>query len=260
MIILKAFVIFLHPESPAAVYKNPCRLGMNILTRFLNFYLSLVDLVWSQHRVECEICGGASRKFGYGAAISIDWFPRNEVCLKCGAKKRTRTIITLLVHHVNLTSGKFIVVDVGASGSTTRYFERYPNIQYLTIDKFKHADVNSDITDIALPSNSVDVVICSHVLEHVEDYRGGIAELFRILKPGYHGIIAVPQTVGLKTSRRTMLKTFHGYGHIWEFGDDFSDKLADMGFEVSTVYQESTEDAYAKHNSEPFHIVLKPGA
>jgi len=207
--------------------------------------------------VECNICGWRGRKFGYGSAISVDYFSRNEVCLKCGSNQRIRTIIALLAHNVNLTERKLIVANVGASSSTRRYFEQYPNVQYLTVDKFKSADINSDITNIALPGDFVDVVICCHVLEHIEDYRKAMSELLRILKPGHRGIIAVPQTLGLKTSRRRMLRTFHGYGHIWEFGDDVSDKLADVGFQVSTLY-ESTKGQYAKPNSEPFYIVLKP--
>ena len=249
---LKGFQIFLHPKSPAAIYRDPRRFEVNLRAIILNLGLRTADLIQPQPRAECNICGWQGRKFGYTAAISVYYFVPDEICLKCGSNRRTRMLIALLAQHVNLTGPKLTVVEVGPSSSTWRYFAQYPNLQYLTVDCFKEADIKSDITDINLLSNSVDVIICCHVLEHVENYHQAMTELYRILKPGQHGIIAVPQTPGLRVSRRTTTAaTFQGYGHIWEFGDDFSDQLARAGFQVATVYG-ATE--------EPFHIVSKPNA
>jgi SAM-dependent methyltransferase len=144
------------------------------------------------------------------------------------------------------------IVEIGPSPSTRRFFERYPHLTYLTVDRFKEADIFSDVTNINLSSHSVDVIICCHVLEHIEAYRQGISELYRILKLGGRGFIAVPQTPGLKVSRRITAPTFLGYGHLWEFGDDFAGQLAQAGFQVFTHYDPAGD--------EPFHLVTKPGA
>ena len=40
--------------------------------------------------------------------------------------------------------------------------------------------------------SSVDFFICSHVLEHVEDDRKALRELYRILRQGGQGILIVP--------------------------------------------------------------------
>ena len=45
------------------------------------------------------------------------------------------------------------------------------------------------------PDNSYDAVVCSHVLEHVNDKKA-LAELFRILRPGGHLIFMVPLIEG----------------------------------------------------------------
>ena len=45
-----------------------------------------------------------------------------------------------------------------------------------------HADVVLNIEGIALPDESVDIVLVSHVLEHVNDAKA-LRELFRILQP-----------------------------------------------------------------------------
>jgi SAM-dependent methyltransferase len=42
-----------------------------------------------------------------------------------------------------------------------------------------------------------DFFICSHVLEHVDDDKKALRELYRILKPGGQGILMVPVVLGL---------------------------------------------------------------
>jgi hypothetical protein len=53
-----------------------------------------------------------------------------------------------------------------------------------------------------------------------------MTELLRILKPQHYGIIAVPQNKSLNASRKVTATNFHGYGHIWEFGTDFPNRLS----------------------------------
>jgi SAM-dependent methyltransferase len=212
-----------------------------------------LDLIRPQHTVECNVCGWRGRKFGYTAAISIDYFAANNLCLNCGSNKKTRVTLQVLADNIGMDEENLIVVDIGPASSTRRYFRRYPSLQYRTLDKFKNADINSDVAHIALADDSVDVIICCHILEHVEDYDKAIRELFRVLKPGRRGIILVPQVTGLEMSRRALDTTFQGYGHIWEFGDDFSDKLSQAGFQVSTVYR-----SIQAPTKKPLHVVSKP--
>ena len=49
-----------------------------------------------------------------------------------------------------------------------------------------------DVTNIDRPDASFDVVICSHVLEHVPDDRAGMRELRRVLAPDGFAVIQVP--------------------------------------------------------------------
>jgi SAM-dependent methyltransferase len=253
----KAFQVFFHPRSPAAVYRDPRRLVVNLYAAGLNMGLRLTGRVLNSNRVTCNICGWQGRKFGYTAAVSVYYFAADEICLRCGSNRRTRTLTALLAQHVNLTKPELTIIEVGPSSSTRRFFERYPNLRYLTVDRFKEADIHSDVTDIQLSSDSIDVIICCHVLEHIENYKQGMAELFRILKPGWPGLIAVPQTPGLKLSRRCAVTPFEGYGHVWEFGDDFADQLIEIGFQVSTVYG-AGEGQLDSPTGEPFHLVSKP--
>jgi len=229
-------LVFFHPRSPAAVYSNPFSLPTNILARLLNIYLSIADRISPRDRALCNVCGEASRRFGYATAISVQAFRANEICLRCRSNHRTRTLVRILSEHVDFSSGKkMIVADAGAAKCTRRYFDRSPNVRYLTVDRYKDSDVVSDITEIQLSDASVDVIICCHTLEHVRNYEKGIQELYRILKPGGTAIIAVPQTEHLAASRRDRNDTFYGYGHLWEFGQDFAATLTEAGFSVRTV-------------------------
>lgn len=59
----------------------------------------------------------------------------------------------------------------------------------LLIDTF---DDKVDITKMQYKDDTFDFFICSHVLEHVDDDRKALAELYRVLKPGKHGILMTP--------------------------------------------------------------------
>ncbi|MFI5245849.1 MAG: methyltransferase domain-containing protein, partial [Gemmatimonadales bacterium] len=49
-----------------------------------------------------------------------------------------------------------------------------------------------DLTRCPLPSESVDTVVLLNVLEHIEDDRGALREVARILRPGGVAVIEVP--------------------------------------------------------------------
>jgi len=46
-----------------------------------------------------------------------------------------------------------------------------------------------DITKLRFPDNSFDKIVCTEVLEHIDDDKTAIKELYRVLKPG--GVIAI---------------------------------------------------------------------
>jgi SAM-dependent methyltransferase len=48
------------------------------------------------------------------------------------------------------------------------------------------------------PDNSFDIVICSHVLEHIHEDKKAISEIARILKPNGEALILVPIPIGLE--------------------------------------------------------------
>ena len=55
--------------------------------------------------------------------------------------------------------------------------------------RFEQADVKA----LPYPDASFDGVVCSEVLEHIHDYRGVLAEIHRVLKPGGRFVASVPR-------------------------------------------------------------------
>jgi 2-polyprenyl-3-methyl-5-hydroxy-6-metoxy-1,4-benzoquinol methylase len=51
----------------------------------------------------------------------------------------------------------------------------------------------ADVTSLPFSDGSFDVVICSEVLEHIEDNQTAVAELVRVLKPGGDLVVTVPR-------------------------------------------------------------------
>ena len=45
-----------------------------------------------------------------------------------------------------------------------------------------NCDIRIDISDMNFEDNFFNVIICSHVLEHIVDDRKAMSELFRVIK------------------------------------------------------------------------------
>lgn len=79
------------------------------------------------------------------------------------------------------------VGDVGCGGQPFRTLIESYGGQYLGIDVVQNdkntVDIVADIRSIPLPPESLDVIICTEVLEHVYEPIEALRELYRILKP-----------------------------------------------------------------------------
>ena len=66
------------------------------------------------------------------------------------------------------------------------------------LDFFREMDFNlvkflqGSIYNLPFQDNELDIVICSEVLEHLEDYNKAIQEIHRVLKPGGYFLASVP--------------------------------------------------------------------
>jgi SAM-dependent methyltransferase len=89
-------------------------------------------------------------------------------------------------------------------GLYSRLLESYPGItEIVNVDITmpqislhrpdpRHSDAIGSLTDLPLEDGSMDCVLCTEVIEHVENDRAAAAELGRVLKPGGFALISVP--------------------------------------------------------------------
>jgi SAM-dependent methyltransferase len=72
--------------------------------------------------------------------------------------------------------------------------------------EIKQADF--DRQPLPYADRTFDLVTCTEVLEHVENYRGVLREIFRVLKPGGVVIVSTPNVLNAVSRSRTMLTGF----------------------------------------------------
>ena len=120
-------------------------------------------------------------------------------------------------------------------------FKSLKNINYYTGDlESPLAEYHFDLHDIPFEDNKFDVIICNHVMEHVEDYEQCMRELYRVLKPGGWAIMQVPIDYNREhtyedktiTSPEDREKHYWQKDHLRLFGKDYPNHLEKAGFKV----------------------------
>lgn len=128
------------------------------------------------------------------------------------------------------------------------------------------ADTVLNIEDVDLPDESVDLVVCSHVLEHVDDVKA-LREIRRILTPDGSALLMFPIVEGWDhtyenatlTSPADRTKFFGQADHVRMFGRDVRDRISDAGFDL--IEFTADEPNVSKHGlmrGEKLFIATKP--
>jgi ubiquinone/menaquinone biosynthesis C-methylase UbiE len=87
--------------------------------------------------------------------------------------------------------------------------------------------VQFDLTKCPLPDAFVDVAVLINVLEHIDDHKAAVAQLFRIVRPGGSVIIEVPANSSLFDVYDRVLMHYRRYNM-----PDLVNLLTGAGFEV----------------------------
>ena len=167
---------------------------------------------------------------------------QNAKCPVCGSIERYRLIYLYIKQKTNLFDPpRKKMLHTAPELILTEKFANSRYVDYLSSDIDPGrigAMAKIDLTDIAFGTDTFDVIVSSHVLEHIEDDRKALSELYRVLKPGGWAIIQVP-IIAEKTftnpSAQTEEERFRAYGkedHVRGYGKDYKQLLESVGFKV----------------------------
>lgn len=158
--------------------------------------------------------------------------------------ERHRLLWLYLQNETSFFTAPLKVLHMAPEQCFLKRFKKIKNLDYTTADLYApHVDVKADICNLPFADNSFDVVFCNHVLEHIEDDKKAMQELFRVLKSGGFGIFQIPQDLNRETTYEDFsitkpeerAKHFGQYDHVRVYGCDYFDRLSAVGFEVKEV-------------------------
>ena len=90
-----------------------------------------------------------------------------------------------------------------------------------------------NIMKMGFKDAAFDMVICSHVLEHVPDDLTALREIRRVLKPEGLGIIQVPVESTLQRTIEYGGPNAEEFDHVRAYGQDFASRLEEAGLVVT---------------------------
>jgi SAM-dependent methyltransferase len=200
----------------------------------------------------CPICNSEIEQFDpFGMKSNHPPRP-NAKCPICGSLERHRLIWLYLKERTNLFGDHLKMLHVSPEPQVGKLLRSIPNIEYISADlNPKLAMMQMDITQIALPDNTFDVIYASHVLEHIPDDVKAMKELYRICKPSGWAILQVP-IWGNKTledpsivSPEDREKVFGQSDHVRLYGHDgvYKARLQLAGWNVKVDSYVKTMDA-----------------
>ncbi|MEO9324942.1 methyltransferase domain-containing protein [Nocardioides sp. C4-1] len=167
----------------------------------------------------------------------------DATCPSCRSLERHRFFAVLLGALRPRLGRVGTLLDVApAPQARARLLELDP-ARYVRLDLLarRGVDVLGDLTAIPLRDGCVDLLVCYHVLEHVVDDRGAIAELARVLAGDGLGIVQVPWRPGTQTDEdpdapeEERIRRFGLADHVRYYGDDVEDRLVEAGLAVTRV-------------------------
>jgi SAM-dependent methyltransferase len=190
---------------------------------------------------QCNICHKKLRSF-----IVLE--DGEKLCPFCGSLSRARRLWNI-IETCFIREGIHIL-DFSPSRSLYRALKKTQGIYYVSTDVSGDflSDFHYDITHINDVNDNYDLIICYHVLEHIDKDSQAIQELFRILKKGGTCLVQTPFKEGdiiedpLIDNEQERLKHFGQKDHVRIYTVNvLKERLIKCGFQVTINHFTETE-------------------
>lgn len=203
-------------------------------------YYAWLALIYRGRGRVCPVCSFQARRF---RPNPINPDQRDFVCPRCGSLTRHRLIWLYLKDRTDLfRSTDARMLHFAAPRFMVDPLRRSLRHRYVTADLFDpSADLRVDIEAMEIEDASFDAIVCSHVLEHVDDDRRAMAEIRRVLRPGGFAIIVVPIFADHTFEDPSIIdhaerrRLFGQFDHVRAYGPDVERRIQEMGFEVEPL-------------------------
>jgi predicted SAM-dependent methyltransferase len=226
-----------------------------------NFILSILYSILHNLRViyykgkkfTCPICNyQASQFLAYGtdneAVKKYNIIPmgyrKYAICPKCYSKDRERLIYLFIQSLLkkNLIGYNSKIIHFAPEKSIEKNLFRKKFSNYITADIFgNNVDFNLDLQNLSFTQSNFDLVICNHVLEHIDDDTKALENIFNLLSPYGLAILQVPFSKKIKKdfkidnvdSNEDRLKFYGQEDHVRIYSEiEYVEKLKKAGFKV----------------------------
>lgn len=215
---------------------------------------ALFRLFNTGNNYKCAYCGKSYARFRHTGAnsevfsshvMSVGGRRKNAVCPNCFSTDRNRLMRLFFEYRTEILKSNTKVLHVSPEVILGRWLRSFETIEYVagTIEPAPYAELNPihvDVCQMDFEDDTFDVVIYNHVLEHVDDDRKAMKEIYRVLKPGGFAVLQVPIALDLDEtledsaiqSPKSRHDAFGQWDHVRLYGLDYFKRLSETGFTV----------------------------
>ncbi|MBT4904875.1 MAG: class I SAM-dependent methyltransferase [Flavobacteriaceae bacterium] len=205
------------------------------------WFRPLIKLYFKGDQFTDPIDGSSYRKFlSYG----YQNLRQNALCPGTLSLERHRLLWLYLDRKTTFLTDSIRVLHIAPEQVFYKKFKSFSHWDYTTSDLHSPlADVKADICALPFEDNSYDFILCNHVLEHIPNDLKAMEELYRVLKPGGTAILQVPLEEDREntfeddaiTDQRERTRIFGQYDHVRVYGQDYYNRLEEVGFKATAV-------------------------
>lgn len=189
--------------------------------------------------LQCPVCRNSAEEFlpfGLGRRS-------NAQCPSCGSLERHRFLWLYLQRRTDFFKRRARLLHTAPEPALAEPFQTQHHHGYIGIDAFDpHAHVQANLKYLPFKEGCFDIIISSHVLEHIDDDRPAIRELTRVLHPSGWAVIMVPfhparptyEDMSLTTPAERKAVFGHPF-HFRSYGNDLIGRLAKAGLNAKVV-------------------------